>query len=346
MAGRAWTAAGLAVLAGVASAAQAQAAPVAHDFERPLAGVESVAGAGAKSADGRVSYRSDVVQTGASFDAVGLAGEMRPLEIRAREAGEPWTDWNEISGGDPLYVVSGADRAQLRTRGWRPSGRLHFVSVSGTTAKAETPKPQFVNRSGWGAGGCPPRVSPAYGRVKAVAVHHTVSSNDYSAAQAPGIVLAICRYHRNGNGWNDIGYNALVDRFGTLYEGRAGGLRKPVIGAHAEGYNAQSAGISVIGNHVDVGASAKARQSIARYIAWKLDAIGKEAEGHATLVSGGGETNRYAAGRRVRLPRVFGHGTVGITACPGAALARQLSAIRARAQRIQDAHAEAAQGAR
>ena len=83
-------------------------------------------------------------------------------------------------------------------------------------------------------------------------VHHTESANEYTQAQAPGVVLAITKFHRDTRGWNDVGYNFLVDRFGTIYEGRAGGVELPVIGAHAQGFNSVSTGISVIGSFTAV----------------------------------------------------------------------------------------------
>ena len=129
----------------------------------------------------------------------------------------------------------------------------------------------MVSRAAWGADKCRPRAKPSYGTVRAAYVHHTVSLNDYTPEEAPGIVLAICRYHRNSNGWNDIGYQALVDKYGVLYEGRAGGLDKPVLGAHAQGYNAQATGIASIGDNTAVGLSDTALDSLADYIRWKLD---------------------------------------------------------------------------
>lgn len=48
-----------------------------------------------------------------------------------------------------------------------------------------------------------------------------------------------------GNGWSDIGYHYLIDRDGTVTEGR------PVerAGAHASGHNQHSVGISLWGGH-------------------------------------------------------------------------------------------------
>ena len=66
-------------------------------------------------------------------------------------------------------------------------------------------------------------------------VHHTASGNDYSRAEAPAIMRGVYAYHTRSLHWSDIGYNFLVDRYGTIYEGRYGGMTKGVIGAQVAG---------------------------------------------------------------------------------------------------------------
>ena len=102
-------------------------------------------------------------------------------------------------------------------------------------------------REQWASDKCPPRADPAYGEVNLAFIHHTVSANEYGPEDSAAMVLGICRYHRNGNGWNDIGYNFLVDRYGTIFEGRAGGIAEAVVGAQAQGYNSSSTGIASLG---------------------------------------------------------------------------------------------------
>jgi hypothetical protein len=219
-------------------------------------------------------------------------------------------------------------RLSRRVRGLR----LHFVDLgrrpaAGARAAQDT-QPGVVSRAEWGAGACQPRSGPDYGSVNAVYVHHTVSLNDYAPEEGPSIVLAICRYHRNSNGWNDIGYNALVDKYGVLYEGRAGGLDAPVVGAHAEGYNSQAAGISSIADHTTLEPSAEAMNALAGFIRWKLGVHGQPLSGEVTITSAGGGSNRHPAGRRVTVPRVLGHRDTNSTACPGNLLHARLAELR------------------
>jgi N-acetylmuramoyl-L-alanine amidase-like protein len=273
------------------------------------------------------------------FNLVGLnwRGDALPdVHMRARRH-SGWTRWREVGvhgagGSDPVWVGR-ARVLQYRLSRRVPGLRLHFVSVGKPRVRAragqmaDTPFP-YVTREQWGADQCPPRAAPDYGEVKAVAVHHTVSLNDYTREEAPQIVLAICRYHRNSNGWNDIGYNALVDRFGTIYEGRAGGLDQAIVGAHAQGFNSQTAGVANIGDYSSTGASDEALSATADYIRWKLGVHGQPLSGPVTLTSGGGPESRYAAGAKVTVDRVLGHRDVGKTACPGDGLYDQLDQIR------------------
>ena len=88
---------------------------------------------------------------------------------------------------------------------------------------------------------------PSYGTIKAGFVHHTVDANSYTSAQVPAIIRGIYSFHTKSRGWSDIGYNFLIDRFGRTWEGRAGGVDQPVIGAHTGGYNSQLFGAAAIG---------------------------------------------------------------------------------------------------
>ncbi|HEX2436053.1 MAG TPA: N-acetylmuramoyl-L-alanine amidase, partial [Solirubrobacterales bacterium] len=160
-------------------------------------------------------------------------------------------------------------------------------------------------------------------------------------AEAPGIVLGICRFHRNGNGWNDIGYNFLVDRFGDVYAGRSGGVRKAVVGAHAQGFNSQTTGVASIGTHTNDPITDAAEDAFVDVIAWKLALHGTKAGGRTRLVSGGGSVNKFPSGKKVRVTRVFGHGRVNETACPGGRLKKALERIARRAQaRIESSGAD------
>jgi hypothetical protein len=308
----------------------------------------SATGAKANAAGaGTVSPR---LATKHRFNLLGMRWRGRAvpeIDVRVRRPGRGWSRWAELSAhddhnpdprrgerfaraSDPLWVGS-ADGVQYRLSRPVKGLRLHFVNVAGAGRRAraaQDPQPDVVSRAEWGAAGCPPRESADYGTVKAVHVHHTVSLNDYAPTEAPAMVLAICRYHRNSNGWNDIGYNALVDKYGTLFEGRAGGLDQAVIGAQAQGFNSVTAGIANIGDHTSLPQTAEAIAALATYIRWKLTAHGQPLAGRVTVTSSGGSASRYGAGARVTLERVIGHRDTGRTACPGAALYAQLPELR------------------
>src|SRR5918996_209751 len=135
---------------------------------------------------------------------------------------------------------------------------------------------------GRGAAGCASRVrptTPPYGAVKLAFVHHTVTATDYGPEDSAAMVLGICRYHRNSNGWNDIGYQFLVDRYGRIFEGRAGGIDQAVVGAQAQGWNSTSTGIACLGDFTAIAQSPEGMDALARLIGWKLTVHGVPTEG-------------------------------------------------------------------
>ncbi|GHH79829.1 hypothetical protein GCM10018793_33400 [Streptomyces sulfonofaciens] len=196
------------------------------------------------------------------------------------------------------------------------------------------PRPVIVSRADWGADESLRESGFRYtGTVKAAFVHHTDTGNDYTCAQAAEVVRGIYRYHVETMGWRDIGYNFLVDKCGTVYEGRAGGVEKAVMGAHTMGFNTDSTGMAVLGTFTDEDPPQAAVDALAGLAAWKLGLTGADPAGTTSLTSAGG--NLFPAGEQVRMNVVSGHRDGYNTDCPGTRLYGMLGTVRSSAAALQ-----------
>jgi hypothetical protein len=275
-----------------------------------------------------------------SFRTRSRAGRWSPWRRGAPEAEDgpdASSPEHRVQGwrlGNPWWVGD-SDRLQARVSGsvsrvraslvWSPETRIPL------RVPAATELPAIVPRSTWGADEKIRRGPPSYAAdVRFAVVHHTAGTNGYSRAEAAAIVKGIQRFHVQSNGWNDIGYNFLVDRFGTVYEGRFGGVDRNVVGAHALGFNTGSVGIALLGTYENTAPSAAALDAIGRLIAWRLDLAHVDPTAFLTVISGG--SDRYASGIPVLLSSVSGHRDTGFTACPGDVLYGRLGTIASTAR--------------
>jgi hypothetical protein len=197
--------------------------------------------------------------------------------------------------------------------------------------RQRVPRPTILRRAAWGANERWMTWTPEYvAYLKASAVHHTATTNNYTAAQVPGILRSIYRFHAVSRGWGDIGYNVLVDRFGRLWEGRAGGLSRPVVGAHSGGYNSYTTGVSFIGDHRRRAVPTRSREAAARFLAWKFSISPAFDPRGLTRLTGGGYTSRYPPGTTITAYRIHGHRRTNATTCPGARGVAALGPLRRR----------------
>ncbi len=267
----------------------------------------------------------------------------------------------DASASEPVWTGT-ADVFQLRYRGTARRLRARFVRASpdaaairraprarrararrtgagptahaATRATASATQPNVIFRGEWGADRYPPRSAPLVGDVQMGFVHHTVTANAYGPEDSAAIVLGILRYHRDHNGWNDIGYNFLVDQYGQVFEGRAGGIDQAIVGAQAQGWNAHSTGVATLGDYSAAAFPAAGAEAVAALLAWKLPLHGVPVTGTVDIVSAGGAANRYPSGRTIRFERISGHRDGCTTSCPGDALYATLPTLRARALQL------------
>lgn len=314
--------------------------------------------------------KSEVIETD-PFGLVGLSWDSPPapgsvVKVRVRED-SGWTAWLPVpwhddhgpdlgssesrqvrTGTDPM-LTGESDAVQVWVQtpdGQAPANtQLHLVDTDDVDvqksnlheAAAAPGMPSIITRSQWGADESMRNRDPIYcDAVKVGFVHHTVSSSTYTEAQAAAQVRNLYAWYTKGLKYSDMAYNFLVDRFGRLYEGRAGGVDKCVTGGHTAGLNTNSFAVSAMGNFDEYNPAAEQMsaitESISQLMAWKLGLTGRDPAGQDTLVSNGSLGSGYwEAGQTATLKRVSGHKDAGNTACPGQYLYARMGDIRTRA---------------
>jgi hypothetical protein len=283
--------------------------------------------------------------------AAGAHGPDRPPPDGGRVVGEPvWTGGTRLAqlrNDRPLPdaflqlvdVSAGAGAAAAARAAERsPLARVAAASLplAAPEPQAGSGQPPIISRAAWARGSAPPKVAPEYGAVRLAFVHHTENPNGYRAGEVPAMLRAIYAFHRYVHGWNDIGYNFVVDAFGRIFEARAGGIDEPVVGAHAGGYNLASTGIAVLGSFMATPISPRARIALQRLLAWKLSLHGVPARGHVSVRvnPAGAVYSRFPANALVPLPRIAGHRDADSTDCPGDVLYGELRGIRGAVHRL------------
>ncbi|MFF3730150.1 peptidoglycan recognition protein [Streptomyces sp. NPDC002476] len=264
------------------------------------------------------------------------AGAQAAAGAEAVEAArDSWGIWGSGDGRTPLEAASlggtvlpALDKAETEARSEAETGRAPGAQPY------IGPRPRIITRKGWGADEKLRERAFVYTKaVKAAFIHHSATGNSYTCSQAPAVLRGIYRYHVKSSGWRDFGYNFAVDKCGTIYEGRAGGVTKAVLGAHTLGFNSNSMGIAVLGTFSGSNPSAAAVNSVAKLTAWKLGLFGADPSGRTTLVSGGG--NKFKKGTKARLNVISGHRDGFATECPGARLYKKLGSVRTSSARLQ-----------
>ncbi|MGQ0844501.1 MAG: N-acetylmuramoyl-L-alanine amidase [Sporichthyaceae bacterium] len=304
-----------------------------------------------------------------SFDLLGLvwSGEARlpQMSVRTRSDGA-WRAWRHLhvdadgpdvadpvegatAGTAPLWA-EGSDGVQLRVEapvlalpadlrlvlvdpGEAPSDAAEFAEAS---SGASGPPP-IASRAQWKADEGLREQARYTGEVRAAFVHHTDDGNSYARSDVPRMIRAIYAFHVKGRGWADLGYNFVVDRWGRVWEGRAGGVERSVRGAHTGGFNVDSVGIAVMGEFTHRRPRREVLESLARLITWKFDRADSALTplGRSRLTSTGSENSRYDKGEEASFRRISGHRDASHTLCPGRHLYDALPEVRRRVAALQ-----------
>ena len=270
-----------------------------------------------------------------------------------RDAGRDEVGGQRRDGTTYGAVLGAHDATAVRVRSDRPIARLTVLAMrdgdssttttngatgatgaAGAAAAASTTQPPVTSRAQWGADESLRSGTPSFASVRKLIVHHTATGNDYAShAEAESRLRSILRYHTVTQGWSDIGYNFLIDKFGTVYEGR---WSRPypgatptgddaagdgVVGAHTRRWNSGSMGVAMLGTHTHRDITPAARTSLERLLAWAASRNGIDPAATEQFIN-------PASLERITTPNIAGHRDYGSTECPGGDLYATFPALR------------------
>lgn len=303
------------------------------------------------TADRTIELRDGQATELAVDDLVAVSADLhgRAVEVRwADDSADGWSDWTPLAASgehapdEDSAELDGVDTGisepvwtgrtdTLQVRGDAGELDLELITMAGdlarraddtppATAEAFSVWPPIVPRSAWDPNGdCEAKGSADIApTVERIFVHHTVVFPDYAPPEGDDVVRAICLGHTKRRGFDDIGYNFLIDRYGVIYQGREGGILNAVEGAHAQGFNYGSAGIALVGNFQEDHVPAAAAEALDALSAWLTDLHGIAPKGRGMMTSTGGKSTRYPEGFVVDLPNIVGHRDTALnSSCPG-----------------------------
>ena len=200
------------------------------------------------------------------------------------------------------------------------------------------PAPPIVTRAQWGADESHRTNVGAFAPIRKLVVHHTASPT--SATDPMSTVRQVYEYHVVTRGYDDVGYNFIIDQYGTIYEGRwarnyaAGELHNGedtdgwgVVGGHTQGMNCGSCGVVLIGDFSSHQPTSAAVASLTALLAWK-------AGRHQIDVTADDVYVPLYGGIIRQTPNLAGHRDIGVTACPGGGLYSMLPGIRKQVSKL------------
>ncbi|MFZ3472300.1 N-acetylmuramoyl-L-alanine amidase [Streptomyces sp. 4.24] len=275
------------------------------------------------------------VQPGLDGKRPGAKGATEPVWVGPSNGAEVRAKGGDLPAGLELNLVD-PGTGSAKKKGDLPAAPVAFAAPAVDPGPVSTaPQPKMVSRVEWEADESLSNEGPIYipgAKIKAAFVHHTVTQA-YDCSQSAAIVRALHVFHVTGpEKWRDIGYNFLVDKCGTVFEGRKGGIDQPVQGAHTFGWNTESTGIAVIGDYQTAGASAAALDSVSQVAAYKLGQYDGDMNGSTTLRAGATQKNNFGdsfvEGQSYTFKTLSGHKDGYNTVCPGGGLYAQLDSIR------------------